>query len=342
MGEYEELNDLVRDGSKKLRDSKSLSDDAILMYNRPRVFPGASGSQMSTVMSGGAVTSPTASGMASPLSQNHSAYNTPNGYGGPTPPSPAHSQAASPMANIRKRVFSADKSRSRYKQVPRSAPPKLKSNPRDSSSRRASSARSSSSSAAANANSGVSSPTYHGGNSTTPVHGHNGPFGCVPMNTASVKNGQQHQQPTHNSFQQQCNFFPPNSDWTESLWNWNCGAHLSPTMSPQHSNPSSPRNAPQESGGFRSPTHAGNHPAYSGTAATPTSNSGYHHHHHQHGGSYHSGSGYHQAGSTSVNSGYNNGSTYSGHYRDEGRNPSYTGYGSRGGREAGVRDTVVM
>ena len=38
MGEYEDLNDLVRDGSKKLRDSKTITDEDILRYNRPRQF----------------------------------------------------------------------------------------------------------------------------------------------------------------------------------------------------------------------------------------------------------------------------------------------------------------
>jgi hypothetical protein len=36
MGEYDDLSDLVRDGSTKLRDSKSSSDETILMYNRSR------------------------------------------------------------------------------------------------------------------------------------------------------------------------------------------------------------------------------------------------------------------------------------------------------------------
>ena len=38
MGEYEDINDLVRDGSKKLRDSKTITDEDILRYNRPRQF----------------------------------------------------------------------------------------------------------------------------------------------------------------------------------------------------------------------------------------------------------------------------------------------------------------
>lgn len=42
MGEYDDLSDLIRDGSEKLRNSKSLSDEAILMYNRPmQSFPKA-------------------------------------------------------------------------------------------------------------------------------------------------------------------------------------------------------------------------------------------------------------------------------------------------------------
>ena len=36
MGEYEELNDLVLDGSKKLRDYKTQPDEVLVQMNRPR------------------------------------------------------------------------------------------------------------------------------------------------------------------------------------------------------------------------------------------------------------------------------------------------------------------
>ena len=338
MGEYEDLNDLVRDGSKKLKDSKFLTDEAILMYNRPRLFPQGS---MPQPMSGVGTT---------PLSPNNSAYSS-SYNGDPTPPSTsgrgAQSSSLSPIANIRKRVFSADKSRSRYKQVPRSAPPsKLKGNPRDSASRssgRGSSGRS------PTANAGSPSTQYHRGSSTASVHGHNGPFGCVQLGGDPTKQGAQQGSGHPNYFQQQCNFFPGNSDWTEALGFsvnslWNCGAnggHLSPTMSP-HSNPSSPRNNGTSSqhqdahgGGYRVATGGGVYHG-SGAPVTPSSNAGYHHHGATTPSGYHSSSGYHHQGSASA--GYNG---YNSQYRVEGRNPSY-GYGTRGGSAAGVRDTVVM
>lgn len=364
MGEYEDLNDLVRDGSKKLKDSKFLTDEAILMYNRPRLFPQGS---MPQPMSG---VSPTNNGGIAPLSPNNSAYNAANSpYNGDPTMSPsstsgggAQSSSLSPIANIRKRVFSADKSRSRYKQVPRSAPPKLKGNPRDSASRSSGRGGGSSGRSPTANNAGSPSTQYHRGSSTASVHGHNGPFGCVQLGGDPTKQGAQ--QGGHpNYFQQQCNFFPGNSDWTEALGFsvnslWNCGAnggHLSPTMSP-HSNPSSPRNNGTSSqhqdaqgggGGYHSPTAStrvatgGGVYHGSGAPVTPSSNAGYHHHHH-HGATtpsgYHSSSGYHHHHQGSASAGYNG---YNSQYRVEGRNPSY-GYGSRGGSAAGVRDTVVM
>jgi hypothetical protein len=39
MGEYDEMNQLVRDGSKKLREAEGLPDDTLLAVNRPRGTP---------------------------------------------------------------------------------------------------------------------------------------------------------------------------------------------------------------------------------------------------------------------------------------------------------------
>jgi hypothetical protein len=88
----EDLNDLVRDGLKKLRDSKTLTDDDTLRYNRPRRF---------------ALQHMGTSGTGSPNS-SHCNANLPYGFEsnmGPTSPNSA--------SNMRKRVFS-DKSRAIY------------------------------------------------------------------------------------------------------------------------------------------------------------------------------------------------------------------------------------
>jgi hypothetical protein len=185
-------------------------------------------------------------------------------------------------------------------------------------------------------------------------------------NKSQSSHQQQQQQAYPNYFQQQCNFFPGNSDWTEALGFsvnslWNCGANganLSPTMSP-NSNPSSPRN-----GGGGSSLGGGGHPTHVHGAAptvgvgggvmyhhqgqpssqsvyhSTTTNSGYHHPHHPGGNSsngYHQGVGGGYVNTNSNAAGYN----YNATYRNEERNPSY-GYGNRGGNSPGVRDTVVM
>jgi hypothetical protein len=316
MGEYEDLNDLVRDGSKKLRDSKTLTDEDILRYNRPRQF----------------ALQPMTNGMV--LSPNSSHYSVGSPYGaestmGHTSPSSA--------SNIRKRVFS-DKSRAIYHKVLGSTP-KIKSSPRDT---RAS---------GGNGRGGRMGASPGSFNSGHHQH-HGGAFGCNPLGgsplAACDANGHQPQQqayPTY--FQQQCNFFPGKSDWTEVLGFsvnslWNCGANgeVTPTMSP-HSNPSSPR------GGAGSPLlhqqqygahgQGGHHTSaapgggvYHGSGATSPTGSGYHSSNGQN-------TGYHHQYSS------NNGG-FSAHnppspYRVEGRNPSY-GYGRGSG--VGVRDTVVM
>eukprot|EP00804_Cyclotella_cryptica_P028236 CCRYP_014592-RA/>CCRYP_014592-RA protein AED:0.04 eAED:0.04 QI:610/1/1/1/1/1/2/726/371 len=105
MGEYDELNDLVRDGSKKLRESKSLPDEAILMFNRPRPVPPYIVSPSNQSSMGGYSSS-----------HNRHSIKSPSNSQDPTVASPTN----------RKRVLG-----SRYKNVMRSAPPKLKSHPRD-------------------------------------------------------------------------------------------------------------------------------------------------------------------------------------------------------------------
>mmetsp|Transcript_12180 Transcript_12180/g.21706 ORF Transcript_12180/g.21706 Transcript_12180/m.21706 type:complete len:641 (+) Transcript_12180:267-2189(+) len=363
MGEYEDLDDLVRDGSKKLRDSKSLTDETVLMYNRPRQFPpGMHPSQIQQQQ----LQSPSNNNMV--LSQTNSPYSPASttspqphysGAGTVSPTNTALSNASSP-SNLRKRVFSADKSRSRYKQVPRSAPPKLKSHPRDTRS----SSRSTSASGVGGGGAGATSPTtasshhgYHRGNSNVSHHtpqqtqgGMHGGMLCNPTtpttNTGANENKQSSSQP-HHYFPQQCNFFPGNSDWTEALGFsvnslWNCGAnggHMSPTMSPHQS--TSPRNS--HGGGNGGPVHAPTTGGgvYHGSGAAATS--GYHpsNNYHHPTGATGGGGGYNAGGGA----GYNNYSTGGGGspYRgDEGRNPSSGGYGGYGRTGTGVRDTVVM
>jgi len=361
MGEYEDLNDLVRDGSKKLRNSKTMSDEAILMYNRPRQsYPPHPQHHQPQPL--------TMSKMV--LSSGNSQYSGVNTeamsmYGSGDPamsPTNTSSSTGGPASQFRKLICSPDKGRSTYKQVPVSSttPPKLKSNPRDT--RAAGNGGSSRGGAAAGRrSSNVGSP-----NTTTPTtSGYH--YGCNPLGSHNNDNkSQSSQQPQQqqaypNYFQQQCNFFPGNSDWTEALGFsvnslWNCGANgenLSPTMSP-NSNPSSPRTGggsslgPGQMQGVAPTTTGGviyHHQGQPSSQYPTTSNSGYHHHHHHHPSS---SNGYHHRTSSSAAGaggpgGYanTNGYNYNATYRNEERNPSY-GYGNRGGNSPGVRDTVVM
>lgn len=331
MGEYEELNDLVRDGSKKLRDSKSLSDEAIFMYNRPR----QNGGGMLQPMAVSCPNSPNSNHTYSPSSPHFSV--DPNGM------SPTNASTSS-SSNQRKRVFSsAEKLRTRYKQaMPRSTPPKLKSNPRDRPSSR--SIKGSTSQQGHHQQQQAPSSQYHRGTSNISVQAQQqtGMLNCNP-NPAATEPQQQQQKQAPHYFQQQCNFFPGNSDWTEALGFsvnslWNCGAnggHMSPTMTPPGA--SSPRGGSVHSGhgsdygGYSSPHHA-----------PPTTGGGMYHGSGAHGGDgYHHSSGYHH------NSGYHHQQQQHGYnsnsgYYAEGRNPSQ-GYSNGGYRSsAGVRDTVVM
>lgn len=365
MGEYEDLNDLVRDGSKKLRNSKTMSDEAILMYNRPRQsYPPHPQHHQPQPL--------TMSKMV--LSSGNSQYSGVNTeamsmYGSGDPamsPTNTSSSTGGPASQFRKLICSPDKGRSTYKQVPVSSttPPKLKSNPRDT--RAAGNGGSSRGGAAAGRrSSNVGSP-----NTTTPTtSGYH--YGCNPLGSHNNDNKsqssqqpqqqQQQQQAYPNYFQQQCNFFPGNSDWTEALGFsvnslWNCGANgenLSPTMSP-NSNPSSPRTGggsslgPGQMQGVAPTTTGGviyHHQGQPSSQYPTTSNSGYHHHHHHPSSS----NGYHHRPTSSSAAGAGgpggyantNGYNYNATYRNEERNPSY-GYGNRGGNSPGVRDTVVM
>ena len=288
-------------------------------------------------------------------------------YGDPalSPTNTSSSGGGGPASHLRKFICNpAEKSHSTYnnnKQVP--VPPKLKSNPRDTRLGGGSSrgGRRASTNNASGTNSPNTTPGYH--------------YGCNPLGSSQIMHNdnksqsshqQQQQQAYPNYFQQQCNFFPGNSDWTEALGFsvnslWNCGANganLSPTMSP-NSNPSSPRN-----GGGGSSLGGGGHPTHVHGAAptvgvgggvmyhhqgqpssqsvyhSTTTNSGYHHPHHPGGNSsngYHQGVGGGYVNTNSNAAGYN----YNATYRNEERNPSY-GYGNRGGNSPGVRDTVVM
>lgn len=339
MGEYEDLNDLVRDGSKKLRNSKSLSDEAILMYNRPRQLypPPQSLASAKILLSSG--------------NSQFSATNTSDVMYGSGDPAMSPTSTSGPASQMRKFICSPDKNRSTYKQVPvSSAPPKLKSNPRDT---RSSMGDCGGGGAGGSSRGGRRSMTSATNVSSPPNTGYH--YGCNPLGNTKQPQPQEQQQAYPNYFQQQCNFFPGNSDWTEALGFsvnslWNCGANgdnLSPTMSP-NSNPSSPRShqghvqagAPPVTvaGGGGVMYHTGPSQQASAAYHHTATNSGYH----QSG----SGNGYHRQSSTVAGAGgYSNnggGYNYSSTYRNEERNPSY-GYGNvRGGNSPGVRDTVVM
>jgi len=105
VGEYDDMKQLVRDGSKKLREADGLPDDALLAINRPRVPP--------------TINSPVASTAGnSSVATGHISQSKQRG-----PPSYISSSQRSGMST-------PEKSSSRTG-LPQSAPPKLKSHPRD-------------------------------------------------------------------------------------------------------------------------------------------------------------------------------------------------------------------
>lgn len=310
MGEYEELNDLVRDGAKKLRENKSMPDESFFSLNRPRPTPAymiAPPPPASTRSNTGMT-----SNSPSPMATSHISTSA------PTTPVPAMSSPSG-----RKRVGSgsgqvsdsntASKSRSRYKQVPRSAPPKLKqgSGTRDSQSHRSRGGGGSGGRAESDRR---SHPSSHQRHSTSSRHQssssrmrgveYNDPsdnWGSASSSVQDTDPGKP-QQP-HYFRDSQCNIFP-GSDWTDALGFsvnslWNCGANngqMSPT-----SNPSSPR----------SPSYHSSHMDGGGGGGGRGYQSGYHYGHNHH-------------------TGY------------EERNPGQAyGYDGRS-RNGGIRDTVVM
>jgi len=107
MGEYEELNDLVLDGSKKLRDYKTQPDEVLVQMNRPR-----------------------------PLTQSSERSSSNSNY----PSSPTNSSGiGSSLASFstgRKRGFSKEGVRQKFNIMPKSAPPKIKPHSRDGPSKR--------------------------------------------------------------------------------------------------------------------------------------------------------------------------------------------------------------
>lgn len=106
MGEYEELNDLVRDGSKKLRDYKSQPDEVLVQMNRPR---------------------------PSNYNQNQSSSNSRLNF--PTSPTNSHGSSLTSFSS-RKRGFSKERVRQKFNILPKSAPPKIKPHSRDGPSKR--------------------------------------------------------------------------------------------------------------------------------------------------------------------------------------------------------------
>lgn len=108
MGEYEELNDLVRDGSKKLRDYKSQPDEVLVQMNRPR-----------------------------PVGYDQSSNNNSSSRLH-FPSSPTHSSMTSSLSSFsnRKRGFSKERVRQKFNILPKSAPPKIKPHVRDGPSKR--------------------------------------------------------------------------------------------------------------------------------------------------------------------------------------------------------------
>jgi len=217
MGEYEELNDLVRDGSKKLRDCKKLSDEQMFMYNRPR--------------SSGTVDTRSLSALAS-RSSNVAVPMSPGGASSPQAYSHASYDincASQSPANHRKRGLPADKrSSSRYGGSSRSssrggAPPKLKSNPRDTRPVNASRHH-------------MNSEKSVASQSTAKVQAFSPPCGMARHDPGPHS-------PDYPSGAR-CNFFPP-ADWYPKGLSgfgmnfFNCGNDMSPQ--PTMNAPSSPR-----------------------------------------------------------------------------------------------------
>jgi hypothetical protein len=109
MGEYEELNDLVLDGSKKLRDYKTQPDEVLVQMNRPR-----------------------------PLTYNQSSDNRSSNLNFPSSPTNSSGMTSSltSFSTGRKRGFSKEGVRQKFNIMPKSAPPKIKPHVRDGPSKR--------------------------------------------------------------------------------------------------------------------------------------------------------------------------------------------------------------
>ena len=204
----------------------------------------------------------------------------------------------SPVTSPRKRVLN-----SRYKNMSSRTPPKLKGHPRDTRPGRSRKSESSGSN---------SMRSSHHPTTTTHHDTKNNPDSS---SHPSPPPPHHHNHPHY--FREQCNFFPPQTDWAEALGFsvnslWNCGAH-------GHMSPTSHSVSPRES---------------NTVVATHTHNAPQSHHH-----------------GPAPNSTYGNSNYW--YYeqqqqqQQEGRDPSSTGqrgyeegYDRR--RGSGVRDTVVM
>mmetsp|Transcript_1314 Transcript_1314/g.1808 ORF Transcript_1314/g.1808 Transcript_1314/m.1808 type:complete len:455 (-) Transcript_1314:282-1646(-) len=131
MGEYDNMNYLVRDGAKKLRDAEKLTDDALLAINRKRVTA-------NTKLFGPGLPMPQSSG-----GSNHNPLLSPTRKRVSPHPSHQHQTSAQApfqsinnstnIASSANATTSTPSKSSRYKKssLPQSAPPKLKSHPRD-------------------------------------------------------------------------------------------------------------------------------------------------------------------------------------------------------------------
>ena len=74
IGEYDEMKQLVRDGSKKLRDAEGLPDEALLAINRPRISSSSSSRRIIDVTSPSSTSS--IKRISSPSSQAYSTTET--------------------------------------------------------------------------------------------------------------------------------------------------------------------------------------------------------------------------------------------------------------------------
>merc|ERR1719291_1107066 len=244
MGEYEDLNDLVRDGSKKLRECKKLTDEQVLMYNRPRSGGASAGSVLSLRSSNNASTVPSSPGGASSAhSYSHASYDV--AMAGTGAPSNHRKRGHPRESRSSSRHGSGARSSSRGAGSRASPPaPRLKSNPRDT--RPVNAAATASRYGRMDSGKSVASQSTAKIQAVSPPCGMGrSECGALSRHSGGRRGAQQDPRasPDYPSGAR-CNFFPPATDWSKGIAGFgmnffNCGNEMSPQ--PTMNAPSSPR-----------------------------------------------------------------------------------------------------